>query len=361
MPARVFSGAGCVSLHPEVFSGMGKACLIVTSKTAAVKSGALRECAETLKKAGVRCAVFDGVGANPATADCRAAGDAAVREACDFIVGIGGGSAMDAAKAAAIYAASPGMAHGDIYARTVPAPALPVILIGTTAGTGSEVTGVSVLTNSDTGLKKSISGADCYAAVSFCDPRYTAAAPEGVTRSTALDALAHAVESLLCRNANDLSALYAKRAVALLSDLIADPVGAAKAPDEARRERFYAASLYAGLAINITGTAFPHTLGYPLTERFGVPHGVASAVFMPALLERAEKYSPEAFGAVEKALGIPAAEWSRRLRGAIALPYSFTREEAASIAERWRGGVKNFDRSPGGLTADDAAEILLRG
>ena len=358
MPVHVYSGECCVRAHPEAFAAAGKRCLIVVSGSAAEKSGALADCIETLNGAGVRYAVFNGVGANPETRACRAAGTAAAENGCDFIVGIGGGSAMDAAKAAAIFAAAPDMPHNGLYTRVSPAPALPVLLIGTTAGTGSEVTGVSVLTNSDTGMKKSISGADCYARAAFCDARYTCSVPPGVTLSTALDALAHAVESRLCLNANDLSALYAVRAISLLGALIADP-GAAAAPTPALRQAWYTASLYAGLAINITGTAFPHTLGYPLTELYGVPHGAACAAFMPALLLRAKEYRPDALGAVEEAMGIPAQTWIGRLGRALAFDFRFDRAEAETIAARWENGVKNFDRSPGGFTARDAADALV--
>ena len=104
-----------------------------------------------------------------------------------FILGIGGGSVLDAAKAVAIYASNPDLAPIDIYKREYNNPPLPVALIGTTAGTGSEVTAVAVLTNDETGIKKSISGPDCYAKISFCDPKYTATMPYKTTVSHQYD------------------------------------------------------------------------------------------------------------------------------------------------------------------------------
>lgn len=359
MPARVIWGKNCVRQNAAVFAAFGKSCLIVTSATAAVKSGALADCEAALTEAGVRFSLFGRIEANPRTETCRAAGEAARACGADFIVGIGGGSAMDAAKAVAVYAANPAFGHADVYARSVPARALPVLLIGTTAGTGSEVTGVSVLTNSDTGLKKSISGADCYAKISFCDCKYTLGLPAGVTRSTGLDALAHAVESRLASTSNELSALYADRAIVLLRSFLKKLNSDPFAPTEEEREAWYAASVLAGFAINITGTCFPHTVGYHFTERYGVPHGFACAALMPLLLERAEKHRPEALGAVEIALDMPARALCALLAPAVRFDFTVDRAEAEAVAARWQAGVKNFDRSPGGFTAADAADALV--
>ena len=235
------------------------------------------------------------------------------------------------------------------------AKALPVLLIGTTAGTGSEVTGVSVLTNSSTGKKESISGADCYAAVSFCDYSYTVSAPPAVTVSTALDAFAHAAESYLASSANDLSRAYAARAFTLLRPFLCG-LGSDAVPDEAQREALYAASIYAGLAINISGTCFPHTVGYYLTETYGVPHGLACIAFLPELLRRAKKYCPETLGAMENDLGLTARELAALLAKVVRFDVSASAQEAASAL--YPAQIKNFTRSPGGFTADDAKAAL---
>ena len=359
MPARVISGAGCVTGNAGVFASAGRRCLIVTSPRAAVKSGALADCEAALKEAGVAYTLFPGVEQNPSTGTCFAAGAAAREAGAEFIVGIGGGSAMDAAKAAAIYAANPGMAHDGIYARSIPSPALPVILIGTTAGTGSEVTGVSVLTNSANGRKKSISGADCYARVSFCDYRYTCGLSPAITCSTALDAFSHAAESLFSSTCNDLSALYALKAVTHLRSFFASPSLSDPSPDDAKRDDWYAASLYAGLAINITGTIFPHTLGYHLTERYHVPHGLACAAFQPNLLERAQRVCPEKAQALLSAAEQPQEAFCAKISAACRFPFAVSEAEAREVALRWKDGIRNFDRTPGGFTCEDAVAAYL--
>ena len=358
MPVRIVSGRNCLSDSGDTMLRFGKTCLIVCSSSAAKKSGALDDCIAVLNSRGISYEVFDRIGQNPLTSTCHEAGIAARNIKADFIIGIGGGSPMDAAKAIAIYALNPDMGHTDIYKREVPSKALPVILIGTTAGTGSEVTGVSVLTNADSGMKKSISGPDCYAAVSFCDYGYTCSAPDSVTRSTALDAFAHAAESMLCSTSNALSETYARKALSLLSDYILAMPDPPADLSEPQREALYSASVFAGLAINITGTAFPHTVGYYLTERYGVPHGYACAAFLHALFIRAKKYCPERVGAIAACIGCETDDLCKKLTAAVDLGFRISPEEAASASGRWQGTVRNFARTPGGFSASDAAQVL---
>ena len=357
MPARIVSGKNCVRENAALFAALGKKCLIVTGGSSAEKSGALADCISALESRGIAYARFSGIEPNPTVESCYEAGTLARETGADFIVGIGGGSAQDAAKAVAIFAACPEMQLMDIYTRTIPAQRLPLALIGTTAGTGSEVTGVSVLTNGATGRKKSISGADCYADVSFCDYRYTCSVPFDTTVSTALDAYCHAVEAYLASSCNDLTALYALKAVDILYGFVTAPT--ADALTDALRERLYIASIFAGLAINISGTDFPHTVGYYLTENYGVPHGKACAVFMPVLIERAKKYCPEKLGAITAITNREPDELAAMIKAAAAVDVKIGREEAENVAQRWTAGVKNFDRSPGGFTVEDAANALM--
>ena len=357
MPARIVCGKNCVRENASLLASLGNKCLIVTGGSGAEKSGALADCMAALESVGVAYERYGKIEPNPTAESCLEAGALARETGADFIVGVGGGSAQDAAKAVAIFAANPSMTVADIYTRTIPAKRLPVALIGTTAGTGSEVTGVSVLTGGATGRKKSISGPDCYAAVSFCDYRYTLSVPFDTTVSTALDAYCHAVEAYLASSCNDLVALYALKAVGLLCGFVGAPEEAALT--EATREALYIGSLYAGLAINVAGTDFPHTVGYYLTETYGVPHGKACAVFMPVLIERAKKYCPEKLGAIEEITGCEATEFAMKIKRAAAVDVAIGREEAEAAAQRWSAGVKNFDRSPGGFTVEDAVNALV--
>ena len=297
MPVRMFSGDGAVRKNAGLFAGFGARCALVTGKHSAEKSGALADVSEVLEQGGVAFCIFDGIGPNPAVSACADAGQAARAFGAKFVVGIGGGSALDAAKAAAVFAANPVLDEERFYQKHWENPPLPILLVGTTAGTGSEVTRVSVLTDSR-GRKHSIHDDRLFAAAAFGDPNYTASLPRTVTLSTGIDVLSHCAESYFNRNADEVSRAFAVRGIRLLyAPLLGAAEGAVPGPDS--RAALYDASILGGLAICGTGTCFPHNVGYYLTENYGVPHGFASARFLPALLglvrEKDPKYAERFF------------------------------------------------------------------
>ncbi len=359
MPVKVISGKNCVKNNAEIWSNTGKRCLLVTGKSGALKSGALADVCNVLDSINTEYRIFSEINENPTVESCYKAGEIARDFGADFIVGIGGGSALDASKAVAIFAADEKLDCRSIYKREIPSARLPLYLVGTTAGTGSEVTGVAVLTDAD-GFKKSISGADCYAAVSFCDAEYTSTANYNITVSTALDAYAHALESYFSNTANDLSELYAIKALSLLWPNL-KKLNESKqiSIDSSMRNELYAASLYAGLAINVTGTAFPHTAGYILTEKYNVPHGKACAAFHPQLLEKAEKYRPEKLEAVCVLFDTDKDGINAVISSLTDVCIDISREDAELYCSRWISAVKNFDRTPGGYTPQEAVSGLL--
>ena len=153
MPVKLVTGAGCVRASAKELAKLGRVCLIVTGKTSAKICGALQDVTETLRNNGQSWAVFDEIGQNPKLTDCMAAAEKAIAAGADFILGIGGGSALDAAKCIAVLAANPGLTQAQLYAFDWANAPLKIVAVGTTAGTGSEVTKVSVITTPD-GRKK---------------------------------------------------------------------------------------------------------------------------------------------------------------------------------------------------------------
>jgi len=359
MPSRLVSGKNCVINNSSMLGGLGRRCLIVTGGSSAKKSGALDDLISALEKENIAYDVFSSIEPNPLISSCHKAGFRARETGAQFIVGIGGGSVLDASKAIAIYTANSDLTPEDIYKRKYRNTPLPVVLIGTTAGTGSEVTGVSVLTQDESGQKKSISGEDCYAKISFLDAKYTYSLPFDVTASTALDALAHTVEGWFGPRMNDTVKLFAVRAMQLLWNNI-KYLGQTKCtPDEKQREELYLGSIYAGLVINSCGTGFPHPLGYVLTESFNIPHGKACAAFMPKFLERAEKYESKKLNELLQTVGENRDSFSAAVNLLEDLHgIKISRQEAFEHAKRWEQVPKNFEASPGGLTQQEAAEIL---
>lgn len=359
MPVRVIYGENSVIENSTLLREQGKKCLIVTGKSGAEKSGALADAKAALEKEGIGYEIYNGIGENPMVSSCFEAGKKAREIKADFILGIGGGSALDASKSIAIFASNENLAPLDIYKRVYDSAPLPVVLIGTTAGTGSEVTGVSVMTNDETGIKKSISGPDCYARVSFCDPGYTSSLPYKSTVSTALDAFAHAVEGFFTAKCEGVVRTYAEKCIPEIYACLKVLSQSKEVSPELRAPLYYG-SIYAGLVINTTGTAFPHPLGYVLTENYGISHGTACAAFFAPFIDRCREFSPEKAAAFEK--------MTDKIGEVKAVIASLTDidgvhispDEAHKYSERWAAAVpKNFLSSPGGLTREEAEKMLI--
>lgn len=362
MPTRMLTGEGIVEQHGADLAALGSRCLIVTGRTSAKKCGALDDVAAALEKHGIPWQVFDGIGQNPLISACHAAGAAARGFDADFLIGIGGGSPLDAAKAAAVYAANPELAPPDIYGGWEK-PALPFALVGTTAGTGSEVTSVSVLTNDDTGRKKGISGPDLYAKLSFGDPKkYTVTLSRRYTVSTALDAVAHGVEGYFSANANAVSRACAVEALLLLLPALRAIAQQPDAlPDSDGREKLYLGSIYAGLGFNGIGLCFPHAMGYLLSEEYGIPHGEACAVFLPPFIEHAVREKAQLSSRLLARLGLRKQELCSFIAGFTAgleLP-RFTDEQLTALLPRWENSP-NIARTPGDFGPEKQLAVLKK-
>ncbi len=359
MPTKVLWGKNSVLENAEIFSEFGKKCLILTGKSGAKKSGALDDAFSALNSRGIEYVIFDEIGENPLISTCHKAGKTAFDFSADFILAIGGGSVLDASKAVAIYASNQYLAPIDIYKRKYDNSPLPVLLIGTTAGTGSEVTSVGVLTDDNTNIKKSIKGADCYAKVSFCDPKYTYSMPYSVTVSTALDAFAHAVEGFFTPNCEGVLKLFAQQCIPSIYSCLCK-LSESKEVSRKTRDELYYGSIVAGLVINNCGTGFPHPLGYVLTENFGVPHGMACAKFFGNFVDRCEIFAKDKFDEFVKMT-----DDIEKVKEKIASlcdvgDAKIPKEEAEKYSQRWAEVLPgNFLASPGSLTRDEAAQMLV--
>ncbi len=344
VPTRIISGVGCIKNNLDKLL-LGKRAYIVTGKSGAKKSGALDEMIGLLAENDVEYKHFDGCRENPRLLDCHAAGRDAADFGADFVIGIGGGSAIDSAKAIAAFAANPQVEPMDIYDATKLENAiLPIVAVPTTSGTGSEANGISVMTLSNGISKKSFSGEACWPRVAFLDPRYTYSLGYGFTVSCALDAFAHAMESYLCHKSTDFSrALAVYAAKNIWSILKSEP----QSFSERDRELLQNSSTAAGIAISVTGTGFPHPLGYSITMLDGVPHGAACAIFYGAYIRYNQRCETgrELVESFCYAIGATADELCELLPKLSGVKLSFTEEE---INERVAliAGAKNYQNSP---------------
>lgn len=358
MPVHIFGGAGCFREQIDLVCSLGKRCLLMVGSTSAQKSGALNEVLSLLEEHRVDVTIYSGVLPDPPVSQCREAALAAQVCRAQFIVALGGGSVIDAAKAAACLAANSAADTAALFKGELRCPALPLVAIGTTAGTGSEVTRVGVLTRDETGRKQSFRHNTCYPRYAFADPRYTATMPRGVTISTALDALCHAVEGWFSPRADEASRLWARQAITvLMRELEWLMQNKNELPDLAGRERLLYASLWAGMALNAAGVGFPHTMGYVLTEDHGIPHGRACAAFLPAFLERAETVC---LAEAERLYAVCGGKEMlfNLVKQAADVTITFTEEQIQSYVARWTIPPANFENTPGRFTAAEAETVL---
>ncbi len=358
MPTRVFTGNRILYEHKEVFSSLGSKALIITSAHSGRTSGALNDLEEIFKEKGIGYEIFDQIKENPSVVSCLEAGRCAYEFKADFIVGVGGGSVLDAAKTAAVAANNPGLNEEGVYKQNWMNKPLPLILIGTTAGTGSEVTYVSVMTNKD-GLKKSIHNEDLYALYAFSDPRYVSTMPEKVRVSTAIDALAHLIESYFNNKANDISRAYALHGIRLLYPKLV-MMKEDKELSLEDMQTVYNASILGGLAINITGTVFCHNLGYYFTEHYHLPHGFACALFTQDLLDYEEEKHKDYSDAFYKILNIDKEDLKDTISALLPdFGIRMSEEEILSILPRYENNnsVKN---TYGQMSIDDIEKVLRK-
>lgn len=286
MPAKIYQEKNCIENHAEEILSFGKRALIMTGGHSAQMNGSLRKVQEVIVGGGGSFAVFHEVEENPSVQTIMKAAAFGKSMKVDMVIGIGGGSPMDAAKAAALMLAHPNKKWDYMYEKDADSSRLPLVLIPTTCGTGSEATGVSVLTRHDKGTKGAIPHR-IYADLSLIDPGYLKSAPLQLLRNTAIDALAHMYESYLNTTATDYSRMCVDKGLEIWAKSLEVLRGEREAADE-DFENMMTASAMAGMAICLTGTTIPHTLSYRLTYNLHMPHGKAVGYFLPGYLAEAD-------------------------------------------------------------------------
>jgi alcohol dehydrogenase len=275
--------------------------LIVLDKNLAA-TGFKDRLKEILNKEGLKATLFDQhVEAEPRLEVADEGAKAAIKGKCDCIVGIGGGSAMDVAKAVAVLAANNGKAIDYLGLNKVPGPGLPKIMVPTTAGTGSEVTFTAVFVRPELQKKEGINSPYLYPELALLDPILTLSLPPVATATTGIDALCHAIESYTSVIASPMSEMFSLDAIQLISENIRACVH--NGADLEAREKMLLGSLYAGLGLANAGVGAVHSLSYPLGGKYGVSHGLANTVLLPYVMSFNLPGALEKFVIIAEAMG----------------------------------------------------------
>jgi alcohol dehydrogenase len=296
----LFAAGSLAQLGAEARALAGDRVLLVTDP-GIVAAGVADKALKVLGDAGLRSSVYAGVTANPTDGDCCAAAAAALDFKAQVVVGLGGGSALDTAKAAAALATNGGRVKDWEDPRLLEKPPLPLIAVPTTAGTGSEVTWVAVITDEENHYKMSLLDPAIAPDVAILDPDLTLSLPAATTAATGMDALIHAIEAYTCKVANPVSDVLAIRAIELVAGAL--PAAVDDGGNTGARRDMLLASLLAGLAFGNADVGAVHCMGESLGGLFNTPHGLACSAFLPFVLEFNLEADPARHAAVARALG----------------------------------------------------------
>jgi alcohol dehydrogenase class IV len=303
VPTKVHFGRGRLAELGALTASFGRDALLVCGRTAVRKHGILAAALASLAEAGVRVSVFDEVSPDPRAGEVDAAVVLAQARGCDVVIGIGGGSAIDAAKAAAL-----GLRHGPcgpLVGRTLDplTDPVPVIAVPTTAGSGAEVTKGAIITDTARHLKSGIRGEDLFPRIALIDPELLRTVPAAVAAESGFDALAHAVEGYVARRANAVTRRYSEWALDILGRRLPRIVAG---DDRAEvRDELALAALLGGFNVANASTCLPHRVQQAMgsVPRIRISHGRGLATVYPAWLRLAHPHAAGAFDRVGTLLG----------------------------------------------------------
>jgi alcohol dehydrogenase class IV len=368
-------GPGSLSQLGEELKRLGGAKVMIVTDQGLIQTGIVRRAFEAIEAAGLAATCFDGVEADPRFEIAILAADQAKADSADLIVGIGGGSSLDIAKVASVLVTNPGPVNSYFGIDLVPERGLPMVLIPTTAGTGSEATPIAVLSDEHEKLKKGIVSPYLFPAVALLDAELTVGLPPAVTAATGMDALIHAVEAYTSRNASWLSDMFAQEAMRLIAENIR--IAFADGGNLDARSKMLEGSLLAGIAFANAGVTAVHAFAYPIGAEFHIPHGIANAMMLASVMEFNVVGNVAKFSRIAGFLGEPtdglseelaakkAVEFLAKLGEDLKLPkrlreYGVRDEHVPDLAEGVMKVTRLLANNPRELTLKDAEEIYRK-
>jgi alcohol dehydrogenase class IV len=309
-PTRIAFGCGKAQEAPEEVRRLGASRPLVVTGPTLGKSAMAAEFLAALEKAGIPGELFTDAEPEPPAALVEEAGREVRNEGFDLLIGLGGGSTMDFTKGLSVCAATEQPLREFVGQGLVPAKGLPMIMIPTTAGSGSEVSPVAVFSFPDEGVKLGLSSPFLTPDAALVDPLLTVGLPPTTTAYTGMDALIHGLESYLSRRSNAMSELFSLSAVAEILPWLEKAVK--NGSDIEARTHLSLGSLLAGLAFSMAGTAAIHALAYPPGGTFHVPHGLANTVLMKSVLQFTLPWCGKKTEGLARALGVDGADDAER-------------------------------------------------
>jgi alcohol dehydrogenase class IV len=301
MPGTLLQGPGCLEDLGREVGKLGCKKALIVSDEVMKKVGYVQKVETLLKNAGVDYAVFTDVPGEPKDTYVEAGLEVYRTEKCDFLVAIGGGSPIDTAKAIGVLHTNGGKITDYMGAEKVKKPIPPLVAIPTTAGTGSEVTRFTIITDTQNDVKMLINSSFIIPAVAIADPTLTLSAPPKTTAATGMDAFCHAVEAYVSKREQPTTDLLALEAIRLISQNIRRAW--CNGEDLEARSNMMRAATLAGIAFNNSSVTLIHGMSRPIGAVFHVAHGVSNALLLPTWAEFTYIAKPEKFAKVAEAMG----------------------------------------------------------
>lgn len=300
IPNHTVVGTNVLGEAAPLLKKMGNKAFIVTGRHVAV-SYMMKQLTALLDENGIGCVIFDGITGEPTDTMIEKGVEMLKSSGCDFIIGIGGGSPLDSAKAIAAMAVNEG-SIADYNGKEITGEILPLAAIPTTAGTGSEATKFTVITDSEKGIKMLLKGDVLVPKLAIVDSSFTVGAPKSVTSATGLDALTHAVEAYTSRKAFSMTDTLAVSAVKRIMKYL--PIAYREPDNSLAREQMSIAALEAGICINNSSVTIVHGMSRPIGALFHVPHGMSNAMLLKECLSFAVSGAYEKFANLGRETGV---------------------------------------------------------
>ncbi len=300
IPNHTVVGINVLGEAAPLLKKMGNKAFIVTGRHVAV-SDMMKQLTALLDENGIDCVIFDGITGEPTDTMIENGVEMLKSSGCDFIIGIGGGSPLDSAKAIAAMAVNEG-SIADYNGKEITGEILPLAAIPTTAGTGSEATKFTVITDSEKGIKMLLKGDVLVPKLAIVDSSFTVGAPKSVTSATGLDALTHAVEAYTSRKAFSMTDTLAVSAVKRIMKYL--PIAYREPDNSLAREQMSIAALEAGICINNSSVTIVHGMSRPIGALFHVPHGMSNAMLLKECLSFAVSGAYEKFANLGRETGV---------------------------------------------------------
>lgn len=300
IPNHTVVGTNVLGEAAPLLKKMGNKAFIVTGRHVAVFD-MMKQLTALLDENGIGCVIFDGITGEPTDTMIENGVEMLKSSGCDFIIGIGGGSPLDSAKAIAAMAVNEG-SIADYNGKEITGEILPLAAIPTTAGTGSEATKFTVITDSEKGIKMLLKGDVLVPKLAIVDSSFTVGAPKSVTSATGLDALTHAVEAYTSRKAFSMTDTLAVSAVKRIMKYL--PIAYREPDNSLAREQMSIAALEAGICINNSSVTIVHGMSRPIGALFHVPHGMSNAMLIKECLSFAVSGAYEKFANLGRETGV---------------------------------------------------------